>query len=193
LETFFPSVIAAKERASAQTSSPYCQFDDMILQLWTSSMFLAGAFAGKTSQFLSEVQISTSQRTWLPAWLIIFQMCKTQPRPNIYIPGIENANSFLDTSICNLQASTICLCDQLERIISLIFAGIATIIFKPFFQRIGRKGVMISGGVAFVIGAALQAGALNMGMLIIGRLFLGLGIGFANQVGVSTPPPSFTS
>jgi predicted MFS family arabinose efflux permease len=61
-------------------------------------------------------------------------------------------------------------------------AGIATIIFKPFFQRIGRKGVMISGGVAFVVGAALQAGAVNMGMLIIGRLFLGLGIGFANQV-----------
>ncbi|KAK9915451.1 hypothetical protein WJX75_009367 [Coccomyxa subellipsoidea] len=104
LETFFPNVIAAKERASAQVSSPYCQFDDMVLQLWTSSMFLAGAFA-----------------------------------------------------------------------------GIATIIFKPFFQRIGRKGVMISGGVAFVVGAALQAGAVNMGMLIIGRLFLGLGIGFANQ------------
>lgn len=66
------------------------------------------------------------------------------------------------------------------------FAGIATIIFKPFFQRIGRKGVMVSGGAAFVVGAALQAGALNMGMLIIGRLFLGLGIGFANQVGIST-------
>ncbi len=41
---------------------------------------------------------------------------------------------------------------------------------------------MISGGIAFVVGAALQAGAVNMGMLIIGRLFLGLGIGFANQV-----------
>lgn len=52
LETFFPSVIAAKERASAQTSSPYCQFDDMILQLWTSSMFLAGAFAGDTNHLL---------------------------------------------------------------------------------------------------------------------------------------------
>lgn len=46
LEEFFPAVIAAKERASAQVSSPYCQFDDMVLQLWTSSMFLAGAFAG---------------------------------------------------------------------------------------------------------------------------------------------------
>lgn len=47
LQEFFPNVIAAKESASAMTSSPYCQFDDMILQLWTSSMFLAGAFAGK--------------------------------------------------------------------------------------------------------------------------------------------------
>lgn len=70
-----------------------------------------------------------------------------------------------------------------------LHAGIATIIFKPFFQRIGRKGVMISGGIAFVVGAGLQAGAVNMAMLIIGRLFLGLGIGFANQARPHLPVP----
>lgn len=64
----------------------------------------------------------------------------------------------------------------------LVRAGIATLVFKPFFQHIGRKGVMICGGVSFVVGAALQAGAINMPMLIIGRIALGLGIGFANQV-----------
>lgn len=49
---------------------------------------------------------------------------------------------------------------------------------------------MISGGVSFVIGAVLQAAALNMPMLIIGRIALGLGIGFANQV---CSLPSFAS
>ncbi len=67
LEEFFPSVIAAKDRASAQVSSPYCQFDDMVLQLWTSSMFLAGAFAGAYSLaeqlHISQAHIRGSSKT----------------------------------------------------------------------------------------------------------------------------------
>ena len=47
---------------------------------------------------------------------------------------------------------------------------------------LGRRGVMVTGGVAFIIGAALQAAAVNIVMLIIGRIFLGVGIGFANEV-----------
>jgi len=35
-------------------------------------------------------------------------------------------------------------------------AGILTIVCRSFFQKIGRKGVMITGGVCFLIGAALQ-------------------------------------
>jgi hypothetical protein len=35
----------------------------------------------------------------------------------------------------------------------------------------------------------LQAGAINMAMLIIGRLFLGFGIGLANQVRLSPLHP----
>ena len=42
MQLFFPTVIAAKASAAAQSSSPYCQFDDMLLVLWTSSMFAAG-------------------------------------------------------------------------------------------------------------------------------------------------------
>jgi hypothetical protein len=42
MQLFFPTVIAAKASAAAQASSPYCQFDDMFLVLWTSSMFAAG-------------------------------------------------------------------------------------------------------------------------------------------------------
>ena len=48
---------------------------------------------------------------------------------------------------------------------------------------LGRRGIMVTGGIAFLIGALLQALAQNIGMLIAGRIFLGVGIGFANEVG----------
>ena len=41
---------------------------------------------------------------------------------------------------------------------------------------------MILGGAAFCIGAILCAFAQNLAMLIIGRVMLGAGVGFANQV-----------
>lgn len=36
--------------------------------------------------------------------------------------------------------------------------------------------------IFFVIGVALSALGVNIEMVIIGRVFLGLGVGFANQV-----------
>lgn len=41
---------------------------------------------------------------------------------------------------------------------------------------------MALGGLAFVLGSALQAAAPVIEMLVIGRVLLGIGIGFANQV-----------
>nr|VDC77060.1 unnamed protein product [Brassica rapa] len=43
---------------------------------------------------------------------------------------------------------------------------------------------MFTGGLAFLTGALINAFAINVTMLIIGRLLLGVGVGFANQ---STP------
>ncbi|DBA92500.1 hypothetical protein WJX77_003482 [Trebouxia sp. C0004] len=45
----------------------------------------------------------------------------------------------------------------------------------------GRKLVMILGGAFFCIGAILCAFAQDLAMLIIGRVCLGAGVGFANQ------------
>jgi len=42
---------------------------------------------------------------------------------------------------------------------------------------------MTIGGALFIIGAALQAGAVHLPMLIVGRVMLGFGVGLANQVG----------
>lgn len=46
----------------------------------------------------------------------------------------------------------------------------------------GRKISMFLGGLAFLIGAILNGIAMNITVLIIGRLLLGVGVGFANQV-----------
>ncbi len=45
----------------------------------------------------------------------------------------------------------------------------------------------VCGGICFAIGAGLQAGGQNVAMLFVGRLILGGGIGFANQVGSAKP------
>lgn len=41
---------------------------------------------------------------------------------------------------------------------------------------------MALGGLAFVLGSALQAAAPEIVQLVVGRVLLGVGIGFANQV-----------
>lgn len=46
----------------------------------------------------------------------------------------------------------------------------------------GRRAVMVAAGALYLAGAAINAGAANIGMLIAGRLLLGFGVGFANQV-----------
>jgi predicted MFS family arabinose efflux permease len=53
-------------------------------------------------------------------------------------------------------------------------------------NRLGRRMTMIIGGAAFVLGSVLQAAAYEIVMLVIGRIVLGVGIGFANQVGLDT-------
>lgn len=41
---------------------------------------------------------------------------------------------------------------------------------------------MLIGGLFFCLGAALVAAAQDLAMLIVGRICLGIGVGFANQV-----------
>ena len=52
----------------------------------------------------------------------------------------------------------------------------------PRTRARGRKPTMVIGGLFFLLGASLNAAAQNLAMLYAGRLCLGVGIGFANQV-----------
>ncbi|KAF7147585.1 hypothetical protein RHSIM_Rhsim03G0163800 [Rhododendron simsii] len=65
---------------------------------------------------------------------------------------------------------------------SLYVAGLVASFFASSVTKaFGRKPSILVGGAAFLAGAALGGAALNVYMLILGRVLLGVGVGFANQ------------
>ncbi|KAI3811544.1 hypothetical protein L1987_21268 [Smallanthus sonchifolius] len=98
LKKFFPDVYVKKHHAKEDN---YCKFDDQILQLFTSSLYLAAV-------------------------------------------------------VSSLFAATCC-------------------------KKYGRKLTIQIASALFLVGVILNAAAMNIVMLILGRLLLGGGIGFGNQ------------
>ncbi|KAK9149297.1 hypothetical protein Scep_008054 [Stephania cephalantha] len=65
---------------------------------------------------------------------------------------------------------------------SLYFAGLVSTFAASYLTRQkGRKASIICGSISFLLGAIVNAAAQNIAMLIIGRILLGVGIGFGNQ------------
>ncbi|KAI4332798.1 hypothetical protein L6164_017678 [Bauhinia variegata] len=65
---------------------------------------------------------------------------------------------------------------------SLYVAGLLTSFFASYITgAFGRKPSIIAGGAAFLAGSVLGGAASNVYMLLLGRLLLGVGVGFANQ------------
>ncbi|KAG6628126.1 sugar transport protein 7-like isoform X2 [Carya illinoinensis] len=65
---------------------------------------------------------------------------------------------------------------------SLYFAGlVASLVASPVTRKYGRRASIICGGISFLVGATLNSAAANMAMLLLGRIMLGVGIGFGNQ------------
>ncbi|KAL0446605.1 UNVERIFIED_CONTAM: Sugar transport protein 10 [Sesamum latifolium] len=71
---------------------------------------------------------------------------------------------------CDLFTSSL----YLAALIASFFASATT-------EKFGRKISMTIGGLVFLIGAILNGAAINVAILIIGRILLGIGIGYANQ------------
>ena len=66
---------------------------------------------------------------------------------------------------------------------SLYLAGlVATFAASYTTRNLGRRITMLIAGVLFIIGVIFNGAAENLAMLIIGRILLGCGVGFANQV-----------
>ncbi|CAL4979746.1 unnamed protein product [Urochloa decumbens] len=65
---------------------------------------------------------------------------------------------------------------------SLYIAGlVASLVASRVTRALGRQAVMLMGGAFFFAGAALTGAAVNISMLIVGRMLLGVGVGFTNQ------------
>lgn len=88
-----------------------------------------------------------------------------------------NEKSAHDTQYCKYDNQLLQLFTSSLYIAALVASFFASTVTRIF----GRKISMFTGGVAFLIGAFLNGFASNIEMLIIGRLFLGVGVGFANQ------------
>ena len=66
---------------------------------------------------------------------------------------------------------------------SLYFAGLISTFGASYVTRKrGRRASILVGSVSFFLGGVINAASINISMLIIGRIFLGIGIGFGNQV-----------
>nr|GEU56645.1 sugar transport protein 13-like [Tanacetum cinerariifolium] len=65
---------------------------------------------------------------------------------------------------------------------SLYLAGLTATFFASYTTRqLERRLTMLIAGVFFIIGVVFNAAAKNLSMLIVGRILLGCGVGFANQ------------
>ncbi|XP_072958144.1 sugar transport protein MST6-like [Typha angustifolia] len=65
---------------------------------------------------------------------------------------------------------------------SLYIAGLlSTYVASATTRRFGRRVSMLVGGANFLAGSAINGAAVNVAMLIVGRILLGIGVGFANQ------------
>lgn len=65
---------------------------------------------------------------------------------------------------------------------SLYIAGlVASLMATRVTKALGRQATMLIGGVTFLCGSVINGAAVNVVMLILGRILLGLGVGFANQ------------
>ncbi|CAI0375627.1 unnamed protein product [Linum tenue] len=65
---------------------------------------------------------------------------------------------------------------------SLYLAALVSSLAASWVTReLGRKASMVLGGFVFFLGAALNGFAVSLWMLILGRLLLGIGVGFSVQ------------
>ncbi|KAL9071950.1 MAG: hypothetical protein Q9161_003882 [Pseudevernia consocians] len=81
---------------------------------------------------------------------------------NLYMP----ASLHLDTSQVSLVASGVPL-----------GAIGGALILGPLNEAVGRRMAIIISLILYTIGAALEAGAISFGMIVAGRVILGLGVG----------------
>lgn len=94
--------------------------------------------------------------------------------PKVYRRKQEHLN---ETDYCKYDNQVLTLFTS-----SLYFAGLlSTFGASVVTRKYGRRISIMTGAVSFFLGGCVNAAAVNVFMLIIGRILLGIGIGFGNQ------------
>ncbi|KAI5017116.1 hypothetical protein ZWY2020_037494 [Hordeum vulgare] len=106
--------------------------------------------------------------------------------------GLTQMTSFLEAffpeiieKINNTQQDAYCIFDSqvlTTFVSSLYLAGVfACLVAGHVTRKVGRRNSMLIGASFFLVGAVLNCAAVNIYMLVIGRIFLGFAVGFTNQ------------
>lgn len=94
--------------------------------------------------------------------------------PSVYRKQIEDTST---NQYCKFDSQTLTMFTSSLYLAALLSSLVAATVTRKF----GRKLSMLFGGLLFCVGAIINAAATGVWMLIVGRILLGLGIGFANQ------------
>ncbi|KAJ4827443.1 Sugar transport protein 10 [Turnera subulata] len=94
--------------------------------------------------------------------------------PSVYKKEKESHH---DNMYCKFDDHVLTLFTSSLYLAALVASFFASIVTRTF----GRKMSMLLGGLVFLLGAIVNGAATNVAMLIIGRLLLGVGVGFSNQ------------
>ncbi|PKI41422.1 hypothetical protein CRG98_038194 [Punica granatum] len=97
-----------------------------------------------------------------------------------FFPSVYQKESTVkssDDQYCKFNSQTLTLFTSSLYLAALFSSMIASWATRTF----GRRVTMFFAGFLFFIGAIINGAAQNVAMLIVGRLFLGCGIGCANQ------------
>lgn len=98
----------------------------------------------------------------------------------IFFPGVYRRTQEigLDSNYCKYNNQGLQLFTS-----SLYLAALVATFFASYTTRkLGRRFTMLIAGIFFIVGVVFNAAAFDMVMLIFGRIALGCGVGFANQV-----------
>ncbi|ESW15229.1 hypothetical protein PHAVU_007G055500, partial [Phaseolus vulgaris] len=94
--------------------------------------------------------------------------------PDVYKKIQEHG---VDSNYCKYDNQTL----QLFTSSLYLAALVATIFASSVTRKLGRKHTMLIAGVFFIVGTILNSVVNSLSLLILGRLLLGCGVGFANQ------------
>jgi MFS family permease len=95
--------------------------------------------------------------------------------PSVYRKKNEDKTT---NQYCQYDSQTLTMFTSSLYLAALLSSLVASTVTRKF----GRKLSMLFGGLLFLVGALINGFAQHVWMLIVGRILLGFGIGFANQV-----------